>query len=145
MVEAALDWAGENEGVLVAMGVGSLVMFFGSLAALPWVVGRLPADYFAHERRPPSLWADRPAWARWSLRIGKNALGVVLILGGIIMLAAPGQGLLTIAVGLVLLDFPGKYRLERRAGSRPRGGRALNWLRRRRGKPDFEAWSGARG
>jgi hypothetical protein len=30
------------------------------------------------------------------------------------MLFLPGQGLLTILIGVMLLDFPGKYPLDRR-------------------------------
>jgi hypothetical protein len=49
------------------------------------------------------------------------------------MLLVPGQGLLSIAVALVLLDFPGKYRFERWLATRPAVWRSLNWLRRRAG------------
>jgi hypothetical protein len=62
---------------------------------------------------------------------------VLLILGGIIMLAAPGQGILSIAIGIVLVDFPGKYRFERRVASWPQVRRGLNWMRRKRGKPEL--------
>lgn len=137
MIEQAAAWAEANQALLWWLAAGSLALFVGSLAALPWVIGRLPADYFAHEKRPPSLWRDRSPAARWALRIGKNALGAVLLVAGIVMLAAPGQGILTIVVGFVLIDFPGKYRLERRIAGQARVRRGLNWIRRKRGKPEM--------
>jgi hypothetical protein len=50
----------------------------------------------------------------------------------------PGQGLLTIAVGLILLDFPGKFRLERWLATRRSVWRSLNWLRRRAGSKPLQ-------
>lgn len=144
MIEQAAAWAEANQAILWWLAAGSIAMFVGSLLALPWVIGRLPTDYFAHEKRPPSLWRDRSPAARWALRIGKNALGGVLLLAGLVMLAAPGQGLLTIVVGFVLIDFPGKYRLERRVVSNRRVRRGLDWMRRRRHKPPLEVWNPTR-
>ena len=68
----------------------------------------------------------------------KNLLGAALMLLGILMLFTPGQGLLTLLVGLLLMNFPGKYRLERTLVARPGIFRSLNWLRRRRGAEPFE-------
>ncbi len=47
----------------------------------------------------------------------------------------PGQGLLTILLGVMLLDFPGKRRLEFKIISRPKVFRAINRLRARFDKP----------
>ncbi len=55
------------------------------------------------------------------------------------MLVTPGQGLLTLLIGLLLLNFPGKYRLERWLVRRPGVLRTLNWVRRRRGQEHFES------
>jgi len=68
------------------------------------------------------------------LLIGKNLLGCVIIVAGIVMLVLPGQGILTILAGIMLLDFPGKYRLLRWIVARPQVLRTLNWLRRRAGR-----------
>ena len=65
------------------------------------------------------------------LLIGKNLLGGLLVLSGIAMLVLPGQGLLTIAMGLLLMDFPGKHRLERRIVRTRPVLRSINWLRRK--------------
>ncbi|WP_233490267.1 PGPGW domain-containing protein [Thiocapsa marina] len=70
-----------------------------------------------------------------SLRLFKNLVGWVLVLAGILMLVLPGQGILTIIMGLVLSDFPGKYALERRLASKQRVLDGINWIRRRSGHP----------
>ncbi len=51
------------------------------------------------------------------------------------MLALPGQGLLTIIVGLIFLDFPGKYRLERKIIGNHAIFSGINWIRDKAGKP----------
>jgi hypothetical protein len=55
----------------------------------------------------------------------------VLLVGGLLMLLMPGQGLLTIAVAVMLLDFPGKFRLQRWLVKRESVWRTINWLRNR--------------
>ena len=74
----------------------------------------------------------------------KNALGLVLVILGFIMLFTPGQGLLTLLAGSLLMNFPGKYQLERWLVLRPGVLRALNWLRHRGGHASFEAPDSAR-
>jgi hypothetical protein len=104
---------------------------------MPWIVTRLPADYFSHEQRTSHEKFDKNASPGILLILVKNLLGAVLLLLGIIMLLTPGQGLLTILAGLMLMNFPGKYRLERWVVTRPGVLRSLNWLRSRRGVPPF--------
>lgn len=113
----------------------SLLTFFGSAAALPWLIARLPADYLSRD-------ADtaRPHWPKnqiawWLLRGVRNLAGLLLLLAGLVMLITPGQGILTVLAGLCLMDVPGKVQLERRLAGRPRVLKSLNWIRRRAGKP----------
>ena len=68
----------------------------------------------------------------------RNVLGWVFVVAGIAMLVLPGQGLLSIIAGLVLIDFPGKHRLERRLLASHVVRDAMNWLRRRAGRPPFD-------
>jgi hypothetical protein len=68
----------------------------------------------------------------------KNLIGFILILAGIAMLVLPGQGVLTIVVGMVLMNFPGKFRLERWLATRPPVWRSLNWLRKKATRPVLE-------
>jgi hypothetical protein len=74
-----------------------------------------------------------------SLLILKNLLGIVLLLAGIAMLVLPGQGLITMFVSLTLLNFPGKYRLERWVISQGVVFRSINWIRQRRGYRPMDA------
>jgi len=68
------------------------------------------------------------------VHIGKNLLGVLLVIAGLAMLVMPGQGLLTIVAGVLLIDFPGKYCLERWLVTRKTVWRSINWLRKRAGR-----------
>jgi len=132
-VDAALGWLDDHQGWLWAAMTVSAVVFLASVVLVPAVVARIPADYFAPRRRPPGLWTDRLAGPRWMILIGKNVLGAMLIVTGVAMLVLPGQGLLTLAVGVLLLDLPGKYAAEKRLVRVRAVRRAIDWLRVRRG------------
>jgi hypothetical protein len=125
--------------VLLALTLFGIVTFVGGVVGVPFLFARLPADYFSgRERRalglPPP---KRPAIAVL-LRALKNLLGVVLVFFGVLMLVLPGQGLLTILVGMFFIDFPGKRRFERWLLARGPVLRAINRLRGRAGKPPIE-------
>jgi hypothetical protein len=109
----------------------SMAIFIGSLVAVPWLVVRIPVDYFATRRRPKTRFAYEHPLLRWTVWTIRNLLGVILILAGIVMLLLPGQGLLTLAVGVFLMDFPGKHRLERRIIQIRPVRKSINWLRRK--------------
>lgn len=118
-------WLGQNES-WVAWGVGiSVLTFVGSLIAVPMVVIGMRADYFVEGEKSDLA----PTPLRVLRHLGKNVLGAVLLLMGVAMLFLPGQGLLTILLGLSLVDFPGKrslqLRLLRTAGVR----RSVDWMR----------------
>jgi hypothetical protein len=117
----------------VALFVGTFVV---SLAAVAVILVKLPVRYFCrHDRVRAFAWAERhPVW-RWAAILAKNLLGLVLIVAGAVMLVTPGQGVLTILIGVMLLNFPGKRRLERKLVSRPRVLAAINRLRQRFNKP----------
>ena len=68
----------------------------------------------------------------------KNLVGYTLILGGIIMLFVPGQGLFTIFIGLILSNYPGKYYVERRIVAMPKILNTVNWLRKKTDKPPLK-------
>ena len=125
-----------GELLLLAAG-GSLLLFFGTLAAVPLILARLPEDFFI---LPPRTWKNRNffdpvLFLFWF--IIKNLLGILFLAMGLLMLFTPGQGLLTMVLGLVFLSFPGKRKLFRRVLSMNRIQRALNWFRKRTGKPPF--------
>jgi hypothetical protein len=109
-----------------------------SLAAVTAVLVALPVDYF-RVGAAPAKWPRSPA-LRWLWRIAKNILGVALIALGVLLSVpgVPGQGLLTIVIGLSLLDYPGKRGLERRIVARPAVLRTINRVRTRFGRPPME-------
>lgn len=133
-MDVVLDWMRERPGLLIALAAASVVMFAASVLVTPMLVARLPADYFAHRRRPPgTLDRLRPGW-RWSLMAVKNAAGAALLVAGVAMLVLPGQGLLTLLAGLLLIDLPGKYRAQKWLVRRRGVLGGLNWVRRRAGR-----------
>ncbi|MCO6413402.1 MAG: hypothetical protein J5I92_11745 [Thiogranum sp.] len=117
----------------------SLACFIAGLALAPLLVIRIPADYFSHPQREPLATSARHPLIRLTLAGAKNLLGGVLVLAGLLMLVTPGQGLLTLLAGLVIMNYPGKFALERWLITRPRVLPAINWLRRRRGHPPLQA------
>jgi hypothetical protein len=129
------EWIRSHPGVMWSLGVSSVVTFFGTLVAIPVLVVRIPADYFEGERREFWSWGGEHPVMRRGLRFLKSALGVVFIIAGLAMLVLPGQGILTIFVGLMLINFPGKYQFERWLVTRRPVSRSINWLRHRAHKP----------
>lgn len=132
------SWVLDHGTLLGSLGLIGIVSLVASLVLLPFLVVRIPADYFRHERREREYVHDRHPVVQQVIVILKNALGVVLVLAGLAMLVLPGQGLLTLLIGLMLTDFPGKYRLEKRLIAQPGVLKAVNWLRARAGHAPLE-------
>ncbi|MFP3983319.1 MAG: PGPGW domain-containing protein [Desulfurivibrionaceae bacterium] len=106
---------------------------------IPWIVIRIPPDYFTRikpRRRPKFIWSHPVV--QGAVIVIKNAFGLILVAVGIIMLFTPGQGFFTILVGLMLMNFPGKYRLEKWLITRDNVARTINWFRRRAGRKPLE-------
>ena len=123
-----------NESVIWGLAIFSVISFVGTLMVIPVLVVRIPEDYFSETKRHRwEPWAHEHPVIRWSLLISKNILGYLFIMLGIAMLVLPGQGILTIIIGIMFINFPGKYRLERWAVTRPPVLKAINSLRRRAG------------
>ena len=127
-------WINENGALLGWLGLASLITFIASLIIIPILIARIPSDYFSDRQRHVSRSQRLHPFLFAALIAIKNLLGVVLILGGILMLVLPGQGLLTILIGVTLTDFPGKYAMERRLVSQPSIFNAINWIRAKAGK-----------
>ncbi len=133
-----MEWLSEYQALFTWMAIISAFTFIVSLLTLPWLVARIPSDYFCHQKRHPAALKQNHPILRVMILVGKNCLGWVLLLGGIIMLFIPGQGLLTIAMGLLLMDYPGKFSLERKLASKPKVLNGLNWLRAKANAPALE-------
>jgi hypothetical protein len=128
---ASLTW---NQILLgVGLFTGSLLLSFLSIGV---VMVKIPENYFSSHYQqdflPGSSW-----YIRWGAVIAKNIFGVFLVLLGIILSlpGVPGQGFLTILLGLIMLDIPGKRPLEARIIKRPAILAAINDLRARYKKP----------
>ena len=120
--------------VLLGLTAASVIGFVGSLVIIPLILIRLPADYF--DTRFPRHWMrDHHPILRVIGLIVKNIVGFVFILAGFIMLFLPGQGLLTILIGISLIDFPGKLELEAKIIGLPKIFNTINNLRDKFGKP----------
>lgn len=123
--------------VFKLLGLFSLFTFVGSLIAVPWLIGRMRADYFlTHWQQVETRHRRNPLLALAILLL-RNGGGLLLVAAGLAMLFLPGQGLLTVLIGVCVMDFPGKRRLLDRLSQIPQVQRALNWVRRKRGKEDF--------
>ena len=111
----------------------SLFIFLFSLISMRWLAGLIPSDYFIRKdvlrfkTNNPFLW--------YLVLLIKNILGYSLIIGGIMMLVLPGQGLFTIIIGLMLSNYPGKYYIEKRFIEIPAVFKSINWLRAKSNKP----------
>jgi hypothetical protein len=122
------QWISKETLVWISIGSG-IGLVIGAIA-IPWMVIQMPEDSFSNAKR--QNWLDRkPAMVRVPLLILKNLLALVLILLGIAMLVLPGQGILSILLGVMLADFPGKLKLQQWILARPKVMESLNWLRRK--------------
>jgi hypothetical protein len=117
--------------LLTAMGVSSLLFIIFSGLFMPPLISRIPADYFIHARRSLRE-RHHPLFVLLFIVI-RNAIGILLIAAGIIMLFTPGQGVLTILAGFMAAIFPGKRKLECWIATRKPVWRGLNWLRKKHG------------
>lgn len=128
---SAISWG--RFGLAALLFLVSLALSF---AAIGIIMVKIPPHYFAkhHER---DFLPDSPWLVRWGAVIAKNILGIILILLGIVLSlpGVPGQGILTILLGLIMVDIPGKRPLEARIVQRPAVLNAINKLRTRYGKP----------
>src|SRR5690349_2948360 len=113
-----MEWLWDLWGKLtvgqVLLGVGLfLVSLAFSFASIAIVLIKIPANYFSshyvQDFLPGSPWI-----VRWGAVVAKNLLGLFLIGLGIILSlpGVPGQGVLTILLGLIMMDIPGKRPIE---------------------------------
>jgi hypothetical protein len=120
--------------MLVGLTVTSVVGFVGSLIAIPLILVRLPPDYF--DTRVPRHWMkDHHPVLRVIGLVAKNVIGVVFFFAGFAMLFLPGQGILTILIGVSLMDFPGKQLLEAKLIGQRTVLNAINAMRKKFDKP----------
>jgi hypothetical protein len=117
-----------------------LVIFIATFvitsAIVALIIVKLPDDYF-HPSNEREFWVERHPVLRWAGLVLKNIAGVLLVLIGIVMSlpGVPGPGVMTILLGIMLLDFPGKRALELKLVRRQQVRRALDRVRKRFNQP----------
>ena len=115
------------------LGISSIAILVISALSIGYFIKKIPYDYFLNDKRSMSHYKDNNP-ILWIITLAlKNLVGYCLILGGILMLVLPGQGLLTILVGLMLSDYPGKFKLEKRIIKTSLVLKTVNWYRAKSG------------
>lgn len=120
--------------MLIWLTALSMVFFVGTLIAIPFILVRLPADYF--DIRVPRTWMeDHHPVLRLFGHIVKNVVGAIFVFAGFLMLFLPGQGVLTMLIGISMLDFPGKRKIEATLIGQPTVLSVINSMRQKFNKP----------
>ena len=126
-----------SEDALIVLGVISIIMFVGTIVAIPIILNRLPVNYFQHDLEHKWMEDYHPIFRNIGLVV-KNTVGLIFLLAGIAMLVLPGQGILTMVIGVSLLDFPGKRKLEHKLFSQAIVFQAMDSIRAKCSKPPFD-------
>ena len=119
--------------IIGGLALLSIVTFALSLMLLPYLIRRIPSDYFL------TLSEEKPKLRDYNVKIlllmlVKNIFGMLLFASGVAMLFLPGQGLITIFISLLLMNFPGKTRLIAFLTSQKKVRISINWIRAKTGK-----------
>lgn len=138
--EKIISWSSMNSDLLFLLGSLSIFILIISVFMMVLIISFLPDDYFKSENRNliSSVQNSRYPLLKLLVLITKNFFGVLLLLSGILMLVLPGQGILTIITGLVFMDYPGKYKFERKLLRQKGVINSINWIRSRLSKPSLK-------
>jgi hypothetical protein len=139
-IQHVADWLEGHPWIVGILTGFSLLTIAGSFFFVPWAIVRIPPDYFAHQRPSEMPWERLHPGLRIAAIVAKNFLGVLFFLAGFIMALplVPGPGVVTMLVGLALIDVPGKRRLERWIAGRKTVFAAMNKLRSKYGHPPLD-------
>ena len=131
------EWLASYSSILIGIGGLSILILIFSIIGLGWFISQIPEDYFIHEKRQADNWDKYSSDTRVIIIIVKNVIGIVMLISGLLLLILPGQGLLTMIIGLLLIDYPRKFQLEQKIISIPSVFRSLNWFRAKARKPNL--------
>lgn len=134
-ITALTNWLEHHIGFTIAIVAAWVVVLVVSVWAVRHFLITIAPDYFTTAHSPLERWRQLHPTLRWALLIGKNLLGALLVVAGIVMLFTPGQGVLALLLGVSLLDVPGKRALERRIVQQPSVLRLVNSMRARARQP----------
>ena len=135
-IESITEFVSSYKVYILWLATISLFVFIFSLVSIKWLVALIPTDYFIKKKKLKSKKSYSFIWL--ISIIVKNLIGYTLILGGLLMLVLPGQGLFTILMGLILSNYPGKYTIEKRFITIPSILKTVNWLRKKSEKPPLQ-------
>jgi hypothetical protein len=136
------DWISSHEALVWWTGSLSMGLFIASVILLPILLVRLPGDYLSKDRSGGNPGHLKRTPRGLLYRIARNLLGGLFVLAGIVMLVIPGQGVICIVIGLVLMDFPQKQAFLRRVVARKHVLRTINRMRSRFSRPPLRAPKG---
>ena len=124
-----LEWIRLHEALIGYSALFSLITFLLTLIIVPALIIRMPPDYFTYDREHLKQYHRQHIVMRILLLVLKNVFGYVFIVAGIAMLMLPGQGIITILIGITLISFPKKRTLECRIVQNRSIVRTINWMR----------------
>lgn len=129
------DWLQEHAALLKYAGLISLITFFGTILLMGVLILMIPTDYFSNPKRRKSYLITKRSLFGIILLTIKNLIGLLFLIVGFLLLFIPGQGILTMLIGVILMNFPGKYRIERKLVQRPGVLQGLNKIRIKFNRP----------
>ena len=135
MIDFILENINKYQDILIWLGIISIFLFIASLILTPQFIKKMPSDYFINSNYHLIKINSVSQFLVFML---KNITGLALIVAGIIMLFTPGQGIIAIIIGLFLIQFKGKYKLEQKLISNDLTFKTLNWIRTKMGVDNFQ-------
>jgi ABC-type transport system involved in multi-copper enzyme maturation permease subunit len=134
MIETIQQYFTQYQDIFIWLGIISLITFIASIVLIPLVIKRMPVDYFTNVAYHT---IDVSSVYKLTMFLIKNMIGLVLIIAGIIMLITPGQGIISIIIGLFLMQFKYKYKLEQKLIANDMTFKGLNWIRKKSNQKPF--------
>tara|TARA_R110000737_G_scaffold351080_1_gene392125 strand:+ start:2310 stop:2729 length:420 start_codon:yes stop_codon:yes gene_type:complete len=110
---------------------------------ISYTITQLDTRYFLHKENPgddaikKAKLTSQASIKTLFVNFAKIIVGICLVVCGLVMLVLPGQGLITMLIGLSLIPFPGKHKFEKNILARKSVRYSLNWIRRKANKTPF--------
>ena len=116
--------------IFIVLSTLSIIALILSPLIINLILIRLPQDYFIKAK-------DDLKPTNYILQFIKNLFGTILIIIGLAMFVLPGQGLITFIIGMSLVRFPGKRKLQMKIVKNHSVQKSLNWFRFKSKKTPF--------
>ncbi len=121
--------------IVIIIGMVSIAIMLISIFLIPVFIKNIPTDYFINNKYHQMNINNTK---QFIIIIGRNIIGFILIIVGVIMLFTPGPGIITILVALFLMKFKNKAKLEYMLVKNNATFKALNYLREKVNKEPFK-------